>query len=278
MRSESLLPASLDGRLRPLCGRDEELLAARRGGNAAALCNELLARCLVPIGRDPRAVRDEVAALLVHDRDLALVALRRLTHGDPLAVELACTGCEARHEVTIDLDRLVRPPDPPRELAIEVGGRCIEARLPTAGDQAIVGEQAGDDPATRRARLVALTLRSIDRRRGPFELGDVVALEPDLREAIEAAVENAMPDIDLALTTVCPACEAAIEAPVQLAQLVLAELRERSMHLLREVHVLAREYHWSERQILALPVTRRRAYLALIDTDRDAALYAEAVA
>jgi hypothetical protein len=277
MRSESLLPAHLDGRLRPLCGRDEELLVARRGGNAAALCNELLARCLVPIGRDPRGVRDEVAALPVHDRDLALVALRRLTYSDQLAVELACTECNARHDVSIDLDRLARPPDPPRELAIEAGGRRIEVRLPTAGDQAIVGEQDGGDLGARRAQLLALALIAIDDRRGPFELAGVAALDRELREAIEAAVENAMPDIDLALIAACPACEAAIEAPVQLAQLVLAELRERSRHLLREIHMLARDYHWSERHILALSVPRRRAYLALLDADRDAALYAEAI-
>jgi hypothetical protein len=277
MGIESLLPACLDGRLRPLCGRDEELLAVRRGGNAAALCNELLARCLVPAGRSPRAAREEVAALLVHDRDLALVALRRLTYGDLLAVELACTGCAARHDVTLELDRLARPPDPPRELALEVCGHRARVRLPTAGDQALVGDDGDGGLATRRARLLALALIAIDERRGPFELADVAALDRDLRDAIEAALEGAMPDVDLALTAVCPACEADIDAPVVLAQIVLAELRERSKQLLREIHVLAREYHWSERHILALPVTRRRAYLALIDADRDAALYAEAV-
>lgn len=277
MKSESLLPACLDGRLRPLCGRDEELLAIRRDGNAAALCNELLARCLAPIGRDPRGGRDEIAALPVHDRDLALVVLRRLTHGDQLTVELACTECDARHDVMVDLDRLSRPPDPPRELEIDAGGHRVKVRLPTAGDQAIVVEQDDGDPVSRRARLLALALIAIDDRRGPFELADVIALNRDLRDVIEAAVEDAIPDIDLALTAVCPACEAAIEAPVQLAQIVLAELRERSRHLLREVHVIAREYHWSERHILALPVTRRRAYLALIAADRDAALYVEAV-
>jgi hypothetical protein len=58
---------------------------------------------------------------------------------------------------------------------------------------------------------------------------------------------------------------------------VIDELRERSRHLLREVHVLARVYHWSERQILRLTITRRRAYLALIEADQDAALFAGAM-
>jgi hypothetical protein len=34
------------------------------------------------------------------------------------------------------------------------------------------------------------------------------------------------------------------------------------------VHVLASTYHWSERQILGLPRSRRRLYLDLIDRSR----------
>jgi hypothetical protein len=265
MSFESLLPARLEGRLRPLSGRDEELLATRRAGNAAATCNELLARCL-------STANDEVASMLVHDRDLALVALRRLTYGDRLDVELACTTCEARHDVTIDLDRLVRPDEPPASVTVEMFGHRVVARLPTAGDQVHVVDAAGD----KRAHLLGCVVRSIDDRSGPFTIDDVQALAPALRAELEQAIEAALPDIDLVLITTCPACEAAIEAPVQLAQIVLAELQERSRHLLREIHVIARAYHWSEREILDLAVSRRRAYLALIDADRDAVLYAEA--
>lgn len=34
--------------------------------------------------------------------------------------------------------------------------------------------------------------------------------------------------------------------------------------LYEEVHVIALHYHWPEREILALPVSRRRRYLALL--------------
>ncbi|HWM92974.1 MAG TPA: hypothetical protein VN493_19580 [Thermoanaerobaculia bacterium] len=44
------------------------------------------------------------------------------------------------------------------------------------------------------------------------------------------------------------------------------------VRLLREVHELALRYHWSERQILGLALRRRRAYLQLMEEDRDRAL------
>jgi hypothetical protein len=42
-----------------------------------------------------------------------------------------------------------------------------------------------------------------------------------------------------------------------------------SERLFEEVHVLARHYHWSERDILALTATRRGRYLQLLARDAE---------
>jgi hypothetical protein len=41
---------------------------------------------------------------------------------------------------------------------------------------------------------------------------------------------------------------------------------------LRHVHALARAYHWSERDILGLPLARRLSYLLLLEAEQDAFL------
>jgi hypothetical protein len=46
------------------------------------------------------------------------------------------------------------------------------------------------------------------------------------------------------------------------------------VNLLRDVHVLATQYHWTESDILRLTLSRRAAYLGLIEEQRDAALVA----
>ena len=43
---------------------------------------------------------------------------------------------------------------------------------------------------------------------------------------------------------------------------------------LPDVHTLARSYHWAEREILGLAMSRRSAYLMLLEEDADAALLA----
>jgi len=50
------------------------------------------------------------------------------------------------------------------------------------------------------------------------------------------------------------------------------ELSQRTGKFLREVHQLALAYHWSEQDILGLPLRRRLAYLLLLEQDTDAAL------
>ncbi len=52
---------------------------------------------------------------------------------------------------------------------------------------------------------------------------------------------------------------------LDIAGYLFAEVAARGRFLYREVHTLARYYHWSEVDILALSRERRRRYLALID-------------
>jgi hypothetical protein len=49
----------------------------------------------------------------------------------------------------------------------------------------------------------------------------------------------------------------------------------RAKGLFREVHALARSYHWSEGEILRLGLGRRFTYLALLEEEADAANFAD---
>jgi len=55
-------------------------------------------------------------------------------------------------------------------------------------------------------------------------------------------------------------------------------MKERAMRLIRDVHVLARTYHWSEPDVLRLGLGRRLAYLGLIEEEIDGSLVAGAQA
>ncbi len=47
-------------------------------------------------------------------------------------------------------------------------------------------------------------------------------------------------------------------------------MKQRSQRLLREIHRLARCYHWSRRELMNLSLVQRQGYLELIEEELDA--------
>lgn len=82
---------------------------------------------------------------------------------------------------------------------------------------------------------------------------------------IEAALDEAAPEVADRLTAVCPDCGGRTEA--RLDPMVFAFPRPAA--LLGEVHLLARGYGWSEDAILALPSARRRGYARLMAAEAE---------
>jgi hypothetical protein len=62
----------------------------------------------------------------------------------------------------------------------------------------------------------------------------------------------------------CPACRRTFCAPFYVVSFLWAELEHWARSTLREVHVLARAYGWTEPDVLAIGSARRRIYLEMV--------------
>lgn len=202
--------------LRPMTGYEEELVEERGGeANTAALCNEMLARCLVPPGADATAARARVRGLLVAERDAALVTLRRISLGDKVDARLACPACGRGHDVDFRLSDLpVAVPEAPAQLQVALdGGVQATLRLATAGDQEELLDAGLESESQRRTFLLARTLVRYGEKEGPFDFAFTRALPMSVRNALEAALERATPDLDLSMGMQCQGCGHAWSAP-----------------------------------------------------------------
>jgi hypothetical protein len=235
------LPVSgLEAALRPPDGADE--LALREApGSPVSRALTLLSRL---------SKQTDWGALTVTDFERLLLGLRAQVFGEAWDLGFACPRCAARVEVSFHIADYVgeirphRPPDvhdAPGRLGWYVS-RGVTFRLPTAGDQAAV---AGAADAERRLaeRCIAPPLPAARARRG-----------------IERVMAAMAPEVSRPLAGACPACAAAVEAPLDVARLVVAELTRESASLHDEVDLIARAYHWPEADILGLPRGRRQAY------------------
>lgn len=198
-------------RLRELTGWEEEYVERHQAeANTARLCNEILARCLVAPGEDLTEARETVRGLLVAERDRELVALRRLSLGPEVGARVTCPTCGEVSDVEFSLDELPLEFDPPpREL--EVGDALL--RLPTAGDQEDLLDVGIDGEAERRTWLLARCLLRHGDRTGGFDPDVVRRLPVRERTALEAAIEERLPALDLEMAVDCSHCGARVVAP-----------------------------------------------------------------
>jgi hypothetical protein len=193
----------------------------------------------------------EPKRLVVGDRDAVLLELRRRHRGDALALRCSCPACSEALDLELTIDDLLVPPqEAPQPFEV--------FRAPDGTTHNVRRLEIADLDAVAGLELQAAA-NELRRRAAPQAPAPSLALEAFLAELDPQA------EIELALT--CPSCAAAFISPLDVMLWVVEELEGEARHLFAEVDRLARAYHWSEHEILALPAPRRRRYLDLINGD-----------
>lgn len=170
--------------------------------------------------------------------------------------EAPCPACGARFDLKLSIVDIPRsgpgPGFPVTDAQTSLGKRYFEA--PNGAHEEAIARHPGTDPR-----------RLISARCGLSEDAEAEAsqfTEQDL-DTIETALEAISPDIADSVDITCPECGHAAQSRID----PLAFAFPRLVDVLQEVHLVARTYRWSERKILDLPLSRRRAYADLIARD-----------
>jgi hypothetical protein len=201
------------------------------------------------------AGRSEVASWTIARRLDALIDVAIASLGQRLSSIGTCgrLGCSGLMELVLDLVAF-RGVSTAGDVACSVEpDRRVTAALPTGEDQLRWLSGGISDPLTLASGLV----RSVD--------GEPVAdgwwVPAAWLPAIEGAFEAADPLSALELIAVCPECGEENRVAFDLEAFLLTRLRQRQARLVDEIHCLALHYHWSERDIVAMPAGRRAEYL-----------------
>jgi hypothetical protein len=192
---------------------------------------------------------ETAAELDVGSRDVLLARSLRALAGSTVPACADCPRCGATLDVVVDVAGVTALTvlDPGRRWTVRAGDTEVTFRLPTTAD------------------LLALHGHPIRRAREMLVrrcLGAEAA--PEVMVAVEAAMERVAPAGAMDLVAQCPACGRSATFPLDIGALLWAEIRERAAGLVRDVHVLASSYGWTEAEVLALSPNRRASYLALV--------------
>ncbi len=253
--------------LRSLTGADEVFLVDHGGQlSLAARTTALLARCMVALGGISPVTAEAVRDLTVGDREALLLRLRAALFGDRLDAVFECPapGCAEKLEIALSIADLLQPEYEHYVAAYEepmgTGDtrRLVRFRLPTGADQEAVAGLAGSDVACAARQLLERCVLSVaGHNPGPGDLDEI-------GELVALRWEELDPQAETSLRLSCPACGSEFATGLDAGVFLFEELAARSAHLFHEVDALARAYHWSEAEILALSIQRRRRYIELL--------------
>lgn len=206
---------------------------------------------------EPDASTDTLAMAPVGQRDHALLGLRIATFGPTAPCFVACPECTEHLEFELDLDALSvdPPPAPPDGPTVVVEDWHVRFRLPGSTDLAVA--MAADDPLAALLRRCILAVTRDGDDAAPADLPD------DVVRAVDDEMRRLDPQAAVELALDCAACGHRWTAAFDVVSFLWREIDVTARRLLWEVHVLARAYGWSERDILSLGTVRRRAYLEL---------------
>jgi hypothetical protein len=208
----------------------------------------------------PGRSRSELGGLTLGQRDRLLFGLLGADESSRIEGVIDCPACGEPVELSISCAHLMDVEPPAEPEPFELGGWRIRWRLPTGDDLvAACGLDAAADPA---AFLFARCVLDVQ---GPTGAATVLDIPDTVRAGLVACIDAWDPLSDIRLEAECPGCGAPESVDLDIATVVWTEIETRAQMLLREIHILARTYGWTESDVLALSTRRRRAYVGLAD-------------
>lgn len=240
-------------RLRELNGFDEQSIRDLDTATAIGLLDRLMADASGSSAEELKAAR-----FTASQRDRLLATVYERTFGPRIESTVRCTLCGELFDLSFILENLLA------ELTAAASSSAAEVqpdgtfrlpngvpfRLPTGEDEMAV---AGLSPEDAERELLERCL---------IEPANSVDLE-----AVQNAMEEVAPILDLDLDAQCPECGARQSVHFDVQLYLLRALEQERTRMAREVHRLAIAYGWSLNEILGLFRSQRRAFVELIEAD-----------
>ena len=253
---------------------DSDLLVLWEGG----MSRHPLDRALLVLGAAmPETPYERLADWPLGRRNRALAELRLRSFGNHLQGWIACASCGERLEFDLDSRVIVDAGREAEESADADAGAMIIVnqqafRLPTSRDVALAAHESDARLAAIRivesCRVALPHAANVPASREVTGIDDPAAANwsDDALDEIGERMAAADPLAETRLALHCPQCERDWEETLDIGEFMWAEIEARARRLLREVHLLATAYGWTETEVLTLGENRRARYVEMVQS------------
>ncbi|MEM9292174.1 MAG: hypothetical protein AAGD01_10875 [Acidobacteriota bacterium] len=277
-------------RFRPMTGAVElELAESMARGPWPRRVSAALAAVLETVAGEAATV-ERVEALAVGDRQLLARALdlwlgQQGGDDGQRWMTAPCSACDESFDFSLHLAELPVKAAAPGfpQTTVELPWGAVELRAPTGKDQLALSlppsdddfaeaESKVEDPSLRLLRRLLCRQTAAPTGKGQKKDQKTAKAEALSRDQLEEllpraqeALESMAPAVAESVAASCPHCA---EVTAVHVDPYLALESASAKGILDDVHQLASAYGWTEEAILALPRSRRRAYLERLDRAR----------
>ena len=245
--------------LRQLNGYDEQTLTEIRSYPLSFRTTFLL-ETIVTFGKLPRklGLHEVIRSLALGDRVALVLHLRRIVLGDKIQSTLNCPQCQEPISLELSAKELLQPTqlEPKKEYPAKIENFLLKLRPLTGADLEAVSEDSD-----KNSQVECLARSCVVYSEPPLP----EKLSPEFQASISQALDEIDPQANTVLKLACPFCNHSLQAPFDIESYFFEEISSRLGQLEREVHWLAFNYHWSEKEILSLPMAKRKRYIELIN-------------
>jgi len=246
------LPGNKWVHIRELCGKDEQSIAGTRSIDAICLLDQLI--------QDFPQTNQSIthsAFLPVADRGRLMMAVYFNTYGLRIENTVTCPSCSSRFDLSFTMDEWVDDLTKVKPESLKRGEGDypfkapggVKFRLPTGEDEIAV---MGMEPKAAEAELLRRCLQDGTRKYDP--------------ELLQKTMHEIAPLADAEFEARCPECSRMQWLHFDLQQYLLSSLLNERNKLVNEIHLLSKAYGWGLTEILELPRSTRRSFIAFAVT------------
>ena len=252
-----------------LTGYDQEVLkGAYKVQSQAEWTTFLLTNCIKRIGPFNVITPELVKSLTLGDREALLLHIRRMTFGDKLNCVIDCTNedCECKIGLDLKLSDLLLPSyqkaqEQYQKTITHKGVKYkVDFRLPTGLDQEEIAGIAKEDPEGASDRLIKACILKIDQNGGKC----ATQIPSSVYDEVFNRIDQLDPQAEIGFKLKCPECNREFNTILDAGIYFRNELQYNINELYNEIHFLAYHYHWSEHEIMAMSIGKRRLYCDML--------------
>jgi hypothetical protein len=205
--------------------------------------------------------KEELCKICIGKRDALLLALQEEIFGGILHSTAVCPECGQMLDLEFRSSDISssREADPAEEISLRFDGFEIRFRLLRAGD--LLEISASSDENSARDMLLEMCILDV-RKDGSYTAWN--DLPPEAVKAVEERMALADPGGVTLMDIRCPDCEQSWTEVFDIVSFLWREIDAWAKKTLREIHIIASAYGWSEDEILSLSPLRRRIYLEIM--------------